>query len=31
MYLYKGESYEEDEMHCTGKLEKILYHGDSNE
>lgn len=31
MYLYKGESYEEDEMHCTGKLKKILYHGDSNE
>ena len=31
MYLYKGESYESDEMNCTGKLEKILYHGDNNE
>lgn len=31
MYLYKGESYENDEMNCTGKLEKILYHGDSDE
>lgn len=31
MYLYKGKSYESDEMNCTGKLEKILYHGDSDE
>ena len=31
MYLYKGESYEEDEMNCAGKLKKILYHGDNNE
>ena len=30
-YLYKGESYEEDEMNCPGKLERILYHGDSDE
>ena len=31
MYLYKGESYEKDEMNCPGKLVKILYHGDSDE
>ena len=31
MYLYKGQIYEDDEMNCTGKLEKILYHGDNNE
>lgn len=31
MYLYKGESYEEDEINCPGKLVKILYHGDSDE
>lgn len=32
-YLYKGNSYDEDEMKCNGnsKLKKILYHGDSDE
>jgi len=28
---YTGKSYEEDEMNCPGKLERILYHGDSDE
>ena len=30
-YLYKGKSYVGNEINCPGKLERILYHGDSDE
>ena len=31
VYLYKGNVYENGDITCTGKLERILYHDESDE